>query len=70
MLTLKSSRIAALRARGILVDIAIWEKTAIIIPNRLVFREKKYMGIVTYQEGDFQNVIDSIASGKLTNWAK
>ena len=55
--------IQALRARGTLVNIAIWEKTANIKPNWLCFREKKYMGIATYQEGDFQDVIDAIASG-------
>ncbi len=26
--------------------------------------EKKYMGVATYQEGDFQDVLDSIASGE------
>ena len=54
--------IQALRARGTLVNIAIWEKTANITPNWLCFREKKYMGVATYQEGDFQDVIDAIAS--------
>ena len=56
--------IQALRARGTLVNIAIWEKTALITPNWLCFRERKYMGVATYQEGDFQDVIDAIASGK------
>lgn len=57
--------IQAIRARGTLVNIAIWEKTATITPNRLVFRERRYMGVATYQEGDFQDVIDAIASGSL-----
>ena len=57
--------IQALRARGTLVNIAIWEKTAIITPNWLCFREKKYIGVATYQEGDFQAVIDALASGKI-----
>lgn len=30
--------ILAIRARGTLVNIAIWEKTATLIPNQLVFR--------------------------------
>lgn len=54
----------AIRARGTLVNIAVWEKTATITPNWLVFRERKYMGVVTYQDGDFQDVIDAIASGE------
>ena len=55
----------ALRARGTLVNIAVWEKPGLIHPNRLVFRERHYMGVATYVEGDFQAVIDAIASGKL-----
>ena len=60
--------IQAIRARGTLVNIAIWEKTATITPNWLVFRERKYMGVATYQEGDFQDVLDAIASGMLSTW--
>ena len=56
--------IQAIRVRGTLVNIAVWEKTATITPNWLVFRERKYMGVVTYQDGDFQDVIDAIASGE------
>ena len=57
--------ILSIRARGTLVNIAVWEKSATIIPNQLVFRERKYMGITTYVKGDFQDVIDDIASGEL-----
>ena len=56
--------IQSVRARGMIVNIAIWEKSATFIPNHLAFRERKYMGIATYVEGDFQEVIDAIASGK------
>ncbi len=55
--------IQSIRARGTLVNIAIWEKTANITPNALCFRERRYMGVATYQEGDYQDVIDAIASG-------
>ena len=54
----------AIRARGTLVNIAVWEKTATIKPNWLCFRERKYMGVTTYQEGDFQDVLDALASGE------
>ncbi|MCJ1258096.1 hypothetical protein MMC24_005926 [Lignoscripta atroalba] len=57
--------ILAIRARGTLVNIAVWEKSASILPNNLVFRERNYMGVATYVKGDFQDVIDAIASGKL-----
>ena len=56
--------ILAIRARGTLVNIAVWEKAASLHPNNLVFRERSYMGVATYVEGDFQDVINAIASGK------
>ncbi len=56
--------IQAIRARGTLVNIAIWEKTATITPNLLCFRERRYMGVATYQEGDFQDVLNAISSGE------
>lgn len=57
--------ILSIRARGTLVNIAVWEKSATIIPNHFAFRERIYMGIATYVEGDFQEVIGAIASGEL-----
>lgn len=57
--------ILSIRARGTLVNIAVWEKSATIIPNRFAFRERSYMGIATYVEGDFEEVISAIASGEL-----
>jgi threonine dehydrogenase-like Zn-dependent dehydrogenase len=51
--------IHSLRARGTFVNIAIWEKGCTIVPNDLTFKERKYMGIATYQIGDFQEVIVS-----------
>lgn len=56
----------AIRTRGTLVNIAVWEKPATIIPNWLCFREKNYMGVATYQKGDFQGVLDALSSGEST----
>ena len=56
----------AIRARGTLVNIAVWEKTATITPSWLCFRERKYMGVATYQEGDFQDVLDALSFGEST----
>ena len=56
--------VQAIRARGTLVNIAVWEKQATITPNWFCFRERRYMGVATYQDGDFQEVIDAIASGE------
>jgi len=51
------SGIKATRARGTIVNIAIWEKDCTIKPNLLTFKERRYMGVATYQVGDFQEVI-------------
>lgn len=56
--------VLAIRARGTLVNIAVWAKQATIVPNHFTFRERHYMGITTYVEGDFQEVISAIASGE------
>lgn len=54
----------AIRAQGTLVNIAVWEKPAQLQMNDLIFRERKYVGVTTYVEGDFKEVLDAIASGK------
>ena len=60
------SAILALRARGTFVNIAVWEKTVSLKPNDLTFRERSYLGTATYVQGDFDDVINAIASGKLS----
>jgi len=57
--------IHAVRARGTVVNIAIWEKPCSITPNDLTFKERKYMGVATYQIGDFQEVLDAISAGDM-----
>ena len=55
--------VLSIRARGTLVNVAVWEKSATITPNQFVFRERRYMGVATFVKGDFRDVIDAIASG-------
>ena len=55
----------ATRPRGCIVNIAIWEKPCTITPNDFNFKERMYMGIATYEIGDFQEVIDAISSGSM-----
>lgn len=57
----------ALRARGTVVNIAIWEKPFTLQPNDMIFRERRWMGVATYEKGDFQQVLAAISSGKMTN---
>lgn len=51
--------IHSLRVRGTLMNIAVWEKSVSIVPNDLTFKERKYMGVATYDVGDFQEVLVS-----------
>lgn len=55
----------AVRARGTVVNVAIWEKEVPFQPNNLVFREANYTAVLGYQRKDFQAVIDHLADGKL-----
>lgn len=57
--------VMAVRARGTLVNVAVWEKPVTFHPMRITLKERNYMGIVTYVDGDFQAVVDAIASGKI-----
>ena len=57
--------VEAVRARGTIVNIAVWEKPCTIHPNKLVFKERKYLGIATYVNGDFQEVTDAISEGRM-----
>ena len=56
--------VLAVRARGTVVNVAVWNKPATITPNHFVFRERSYIGAATFVAGDFQKVIDAIASGR------
>jgi threonine dehydrogenase-like Zn-dependent dehydrogenase len=57
--------IQAIRARGTLVNIAVWEKPASIQPNNLVFKERSYLGIATFLKIDFEQVLDALSTGML-----
>ena len=45
--------------------IRVKEKPASFNATRMLLKEKRYQGIVTYHRGDFQEVLDAIASGKM-----
>lgn len=55
----------ATRARGCIVNIAIWEKPCTINTNDFNFKERTYMGVATYAVGDFQEVLDALSSGSM-----
>lgn len=55
----------AIRSRGTVVNVAIWEKAVPFNPNMLVFREGRYVAVLGYQKPDFEAVIQAIGDGRL-----
>ena len=55
----------SIRARGTVVNVAIWEKEVPFQPNDLVFREGNYVACLGYVKQDFKDVIKAIGNGKL-----
>jgi threonine dehydrogenase-like Zn-dependent dehydrogenase len=54
----------AIKVRGTVVNVAIWEKAIPFMPNDLVFREGKYVACLGYVKEDFRDVIKAIADGE------
>lgn len=55
----------AVKSRGTIVNVAIWEKAVPFDPNWLVFREAKYQAVLGYQRKDFEGVIKALGEGLL-----
>lgn len=55
----------SIKARGTVVNVAIWEKETPFQPNELVWKEGKYVACLGYVQQDFKDVIQAIGSGKL-----
>lgn len=56
----------AVRARGCVVNIAVWgKKPCNIAPDDWVFKERRYMGVATFLRKDFQDVLKAISSGSM-----
>jgi threonine dehydrogenase-like Zn-dependent dehydrogenase len=58
----------AVKARGTVVNVAIWEKEIPFQPNWLVFKESKFRAVLGYQRKDFQAVLDHLANGESIIW--
>lgn len=54
----------AVKARGTVVNVAIWEKEVPFQPNMLTFKEGNYTAVLGYQRRDFEAVIENLANGK------
>ncbi|EKG15978.1 Alcohol dehydrogenase superfamily zinc-containing [Macrophomina phaseolina MS6] len=55
----------AVKARGTVVNVAIWEKEVPFQPNMLTFKEANYTAVLGYQRRDFEAVIENLANGSL-----
>lgn len=58
--------ISGLRVRGTTVVVSLWEQRPTIDAFAVVFQEKHVAGAALYDDGDFETVIDAIASGMLS----
>jgi 2-desacetyl-2-hydroxyethyl bacteriochlorophyllide A dehydrogenase len=56
---------AAVRARGCVINVAIWEGEVGWNPNSLVFKEAEFRAVLGYTRADVAAVIERIAEGKL-----
>lgn len=54
----------AVKARGVVVNVAIWEKEVPFQPNMLTFKEAHYTAVLGYQRKDFEAVIEHLANGE------
>jgi len=55
----------AVKHKGTVVNVAIWEKAVPFQPNILGFREAQFRGVLGYQRKDFEAVIKNLGSGAL-----
>ncbi|KAJ5952655.1 uncharacterized protein N7479_011068 [Penicillium vulpinum] len=54
-----------LRVRGTMVIVSLWEQKPIFDTSGIVLQEKHVIGAAIYDDGDFEAVIDAIASGNI-----
>ncbi|KAK2005857.1 hypothetical protein LZ32DRAFT_642173 [Colletotrichum eremochloae] len=55
----------ATRPRGMVINVAIWEKEVLFNPNLLIFGERKFHSVLGYSQDDFRNVITAMKDGLL-----
>ncbi|CZT06778.1 hypothetical protein WAI453_012921 [Rhynchosporium graminicola] len=55
----------AIKVKGTVVNVAIWEKAVPFQPNDLVLREGKYVACLGYVKQDFKDVIKALGDGHM-----
>lgn len=59
---------AGIRVRGTTVIVSLWEQKPVIDALAVVLFEKHVTGAAIYEDGDFEAVIEAIASGELQHF--
>lgn len=54
---------SAVRVRGTIVNLAMWKSKPIVNVNLFLSKQMAWVGSSVYAQGDYQEVIDAIASG-------
>lgn len=54
----------AVKTRGTVINVAIWEKEIPFNPNWVTWRESSYKSVLGYQKKDYQAVIENLRTGK------
>ncbi|KAG7055909.1 hypothetical protein JMJ77_0008360 [Colletotrichum scovillei] len=55
----------AVKTRGTVINVAIWEKEIPFNPNWVTWRESSYKSVLGYQKKDYQAVIENLRTGAL-----
>lgn len=63
-----SGAIAAVRAQGTIVNLAVWEGNPSLPVNELMYKEVQYMGAALYDEQSFLDVIRALSTGEFICW--
>lgn len=59
----------AVRARGSIVNVTIWEKKVPFHPNWLAFRETKYLAVLGFNDKDYKGVVEALKGGnEVVGW--
>ncbi|KZL84537.1 hypothetical protein CI238_05222 [Colletotrichum incanum] len=56
---------AAVKTRGTVINVAIWEKEILFNPNWITWRESSYKSVLGYQKADYEAVIENLRTGAL-----
>lgn len=60
-----NAAVEVVKPRGTVANLALWEKPTLFMPNWLVLRECKLVGVLGYTKEDFDFVIEALKSGAL-----